>query len=406
MSKYTSQSVSNYNSNPPADNGAQTDANKVKWSTIKTKLSDPLNSFASSLNSAIETAFGKVFLSTTEDQSTSFTAAADEDGKLFVVTGTSTVTLPGNADIYTGWSCVVFNNGSGTVTLEGSGSDTVNGAASLTLGAGEWCLVQNDGTDFNVLQYAPQTGDITYAGDVTLQADLSFPDAGELTIASGVITPTGVNHTVDTESNAASDDLDTITAGDNGQLLILRTENDARDVVIKHGTGNIQTPAGQDITISDTQHSIFLQYDTALSAWTVLSYSIIRATEAEMEAETSYRFPDAATLKHHPGIAKAWVSFDASGTLAILESYNVSSVTDNGTGDYSPNFTNDFAAATYAAVGMSSNTDVVNSTRTLEIEEATAAVGSCVITNSLVNSATNRTRADNAYISVAFYGAQ
>ena len=36
---------------------------------------------------------------------------------------------------------------------------------------------------------------------------------------------------------------------------------------------------------------------------------------------------------------RAWVNFNGSGTVAIRNSGNVSSITDNGTGDYSVNFT-------------------------------------------------------------------
>ena len=38
--------------------------------------------------------------------------------------------------------------------------------------------------------------------------------------------------------------------------------------------------------------------------------------------------------------ARAWVNFNGSGTVAIRASGNVSSITDNGTGDYTVNFTN------------------------------------------------------------------
>ena len=37
--------------------------------------------------------------------------------------------------------------------------------------------------------------------------------------------------------------------------------------------------------------------------------------------------------------AKAWVNFNGTGTVAIRESGNVTSITDNGTGDYTVNFT-------------------------------------------------------------------
>lgn len=39
------------------------------------------------------------------------------------------------------------------------------------------------------------------------------------------------------------------------------------------------------------------------------------------------------------GSAKAWVNFNGTGTVAIRASFNVSSITDNGTGDYTTNFT-------------------------------------------------------------------
>ena len=55
-----------------------------------------------------------------------------------------------------------------------------------------------------------------------------------------------------------------------------------------------------------------------------------------------------ATQNGMTGIAKAWVNFDGSGTPAIRDSFNVSSITDNGTGDYTINFTTAFANTNYA----------------------------------------------------------
>jgi hypothetical protein len=46
-----------------------------------------------------------------------------------------------------------------------------------------------------------------------------------------------------------------------------------------------------------------------------------------------------ATQNGMTGIAKAWVQFNGQGTVAINGSFNVSSITDNGTGDYTVNFT-------------------------------------------------------------------
>jgi len=49
---------------------------------------------------------------------------------------------------------------------------------------------------------------------------------------------------------------------------------------------------------------------------------------------------------------RAWVNFNGTGTVAIRSSFNVSSITDNGTGDYTVNFTNAFADANYSVINQ------------------------------------------------------
>jgi hypothetical protein len=48
-----------------------------------------------------------------------------------------------------------------------------------------------------------------------------------------------------------------------------------------------------------------------------------------------------------PGAAKAWVNFNGTGTVAIRAQMNVSSITDNGVGDYTVNFTTALVDANY-----------------------------------------------------------
>ena len=59
--------------------------------------------------------------------------------------------------------------------------------------------------------------------------------------------------------------------------------------------------------------------------------------------------------------AKAWVNFNGTGTVAIRESGSVASITDNGTGDYTLNYTSALADANYAyavEMGISGASDV------------------------------------------------
>jgi hypothetical protein len=49
---------------------------------------------------------------------------------------------------------------------------------------------------------------------------------------------------------------------------------------------------------------------------------------------------------------RAWVNFNGAGTVAIRASFNVSSITDNGVGSYTVNFTTAFADSNYSVSGM------------------------------------------------------
>lgn len=72
------------------------------------------------------------------------------------------------------------------------------------------------------------------------------------------------------------------------------------------------------------------------------------ATQAEMESASSNTV--AATpgrVQHHPGVVKAWVNFNGTGTVSIRASYNVSSITDNGVGNYTVNLSTAMSSANY-----------------------------------------------------------
>ena len=57
---------------------------------------------------------------------------------------------------------------------------------------------------------------------------------------------------------------------------------------------------------------------------------------------------------------RAWVNFNGEGTVAIRGSFNVSSITDNGTGDYTINFTNALPDINYSASLSLSNKSTTN----------------------------------------------
>lgn len=89
--------------------------------------------------------------------------------------------------------------------------------------------------------------------------------------------------------------------------------------------------------------------------------TILRGSDNFDTGTDVYADSDALTLFNAGGSApvyacRAWVNFNGTGTVAIRSSGNVSSITDNGAGDYTVNFTNAMPDANYSIIGMPSNT--------------------------------------------------
>jgi hypothetical protein len=96
---------------------------------------------------------------------------------------------------------------------------------------------------------------------------------------------------------------------------------------------------------------------------------------------------------------RAWVNFNGTGTVAIRASGNVSSITDNGTGDYTVNFTTAMQDANY---GFTTGSRVINVPSVLGIDEVATAP-----TSSLCRFKCRRTDndalIDQEYLSIAFF---
>jgi hypothetical protein len=75
-----------------------------------------------------------------------------------------------------------------------------------------------------------------------------------------------------------------------------------------------------------------------------------------IDGSNGLTFPNSTTQSSGASTAKAWVRFDGT-TLSIPSggSYNVSSITRNGTGDYNVNFTTSLSSANYAPVCTTRN---------------------------------------------------
>jgi hypothetical protein len=82
---------------------------------------------------------------------------------------------------------------------------------------------------------------------------------------------------------------------------------------------------------------------------------------------------------------RAWVNFNGTGTVAIRASGNVSSITDNGVGNYTVNFTTAMSDANYSIAGLCENDGT--GFGALTISNATAPTTSAAVLRTLNNTA-------------------
>ena len=187
-SKYSSVSVSGYNSGAPADDGTQTASNLVKWSTHKTKLGDPLNTAIASINSALVSALDNSARSISANDS----AVAGDNARTLEVTGTTTVTLMLAATAGAGYWLNIVNAGSNTVTVAPTATDTVDGVASsftLPAGTARALIVNsvltgyNTFASYNISKNHTVQGTLAVTGTTTLSSALTY---GGVTLSNSV----------------------------------------------------------------------------------------------------------------------------------------------------------------------------------------------------------------------------
>jgi len=94
------------------------------------------------------------------------------------------------------------------------------------------------------------------------------------------------------------------------------------------------------------------------------------------------------------------VNFNGTGTVAIQASGNVSSITDNGTGDYTINFATTMEDVDYAVIGTAGDADLSGLNRHAVQQAAASVIGSCRI---VVNNHGNAGLADPTFCSVAIF---
>jgi hypothetical protein len=120
------------------------------------------------------------------------------------------------------------------------------------------------------------------------------------------------------------------------------------------GTATPVTPMGSDkcLEISDNSSVSLVIDDTRhTNPWTIRNAGGVLSFN--MGTTTALSLTDDGVRGLSQFTAKAWVNFNGANTVSINDSHNVSSITDNGTGNYSINFSNNMANTNYSLTSMS-----------------------------------------------------
>ena len=199
---------------------------------------------------------------------------------------------------------------------------------------------------------ATVTGTFGTSGALTVTAGGLTVTAGGATITAGGLTVTAGGATVTAGGLTLSTDTIIVPTG-SASAPTYSFASDSNSGIYRIGADNIGV-AVNGAKVLDISTS-GLVVTGAVTGTSVTATNV--ASQADQEAGTSTTtFVSPGRQQFHQSAAKAWVLFNAS--VVVSASYNVSSVTDIGTGAWSPNMTTAFSSAGYvvqSTIGMSTS---------------------------------------------------
>jgi hypothetical protein len=190
--KYSSVSISGYNSSPPADDGTTSAANQVTWAKHKTKIGDPLKTGIEAINTALVAALNE----STRSISASESAVAGDHLKTIeiasTVSTTITVTLADAATMAAGYIIRIKNSGTGQAVIARTTSgDTIDGVVkNLVLGSRQ-SVILSVNADENGYIVISRTPEILSVKDYGAAGDGSTDDSSVISKAISYVSTAG-----------------------------------------------------------------------------------------------------------------------------------------------------------------------------------------------------------------------
>jgi len=210
-----------------------------------------------------------------------------------------------------------------------------------------------------------------FTGATTAEKTYTLPDASSTIVvqggalgtpSSGTLTnctfPTLNQNTTGTASNvtgtvAVANGGTGQTSYTNGQLLIGNTTgNTLTKATLSAGTGISITNSTGSISIASTATGTVTSVSgTGTASGLTLSGTVTTSGNLTLSGTATVASLTTASGSAPSYSARAWVNFNGTGTVAIRGSGNVTSITDNGTADYTVNFTTAMSDTNYSVAG-------------------------------------------------------
>lgn len=119
-------------------------------------------------------------------------------------------------------------------------------------------------------------------------SNLTLSDGSTLTISGDAVTATKARHVVETEASASSDNLATINGIAAGEFCTISAFHTDRTVVVKHGTGNVVTTTGVDITLDATDLFVLL-YGRTSDVLAIPLFNLVTSDASQALTNKTYK---------------------------------------------------------------------------------------------------------------------